>query len=398
MKKTVWALTFFWAALIVVGVAFAGEEKKPDLFLGVYVDEVTSEIADDYGVKAGEGVLVSGTVDGSSADEAGLRANDILVKLDSADLTGPAELRHQIQKHKAGDKVSLTYKRGGKAKTVEVALTEREQCEMLQSMGDNRFEWSDEGGKSGKSFKFFSPKSSITIDDDDEDIAFAGVVTQELGEGLQQYFKVENGALISEVVKDSPAEKAGLKAGDVIIKIGDRDIDDTGDVSKAIHKLDPGESADFVVMREGAKKTMTVTLTSRGEHYGNTEDIDIRLGLAPDCREIDGYIVLPNGDFKQFTQDLSVEMEELNRVMENLNIEVEDLPDVHMDLSIDPAPPIGELNFDQTRAIRNDTWWKKSWNEMKDKLEVELEELKANFEQLKAELKQLQEEFKQRML
>ncbi|MBU1637083.1 PDZ domain-containing protein [bacterium] len=389
MRKALIALSVFWATLIIVGVAFAGEDKKTDVFLGVYVDEVTSEIASDYGVKAGEGVLVSGTVDGSAADEIGLRANDILLKLDGATLTGPAELRHQIAKHKAGDKVSVTYLRGGKSKTTEVALTERKNKGVFFSTGDDEdtFVWSDKD----KKLKFWS-------EDDNDEIAFAGIVTQELGEGLQQYFKVENGALISEVVKDSPAEKAGLKAGDVVIKIGTRDIDDTGDVSKAIRKHDPGDEVEFIVMRDGAKKTIKLTLTSRGEYYGNADNDEIRLGLNLDCPNIDGLMITPDGDVKRFTHEFNIQMDELNETLQELNIEIDELPDVNMELSIDPVPPIIEMNFDQARAISSDAWWKRSWNDMKSKLEVEFDSLKAEFQRLKGELKQLQEELKQRML
>lgn len=392
MRKALAALTVFWATLIIVGVAFAGEDKKSDVFLGVYVDEVTSEIASDYGVKAGDGVLVTGTVDGSAADEIGLRANDILLKLDGATLTGPAELRHQVQKHKAGDKISVTYLRGGKSKTAEASLTARKQKGVFFSKGnddnddEDTFVWSDKDRK----LKFWSH--------DDDETAFAGIVTQELSEGLEGYFKVESGALISEVVKDSPAEKAGLKAGDVIIKIGTRDIDDQNDVGKAIRKHDPGEEVEFLVMREGSKKTIKVKLTSRAEYYGNVENEDIRLGLNPACPNIDGLMLTPDGDLQRYTQEFNFDMDALNESLEELNIELQELPDVHMDLSIDPVSPIIEMNFDQSRAISDDAWWKKSWNEMKDRLEVEFDSLKAEFDRLKLELKQLQEELKQRML
>ena len=395
MRKAVMALSVFWATLIIVGVAFAGEEKS-DVFLGVYVDEVTSKIADDYGVKAGEGVLVTGTVDGSAADEIGLRSNDILLKLNGATLTGPAELRVQIQKHKAGDKVSVVYKRGGKTKSAEAALTARKHDSMFFSKGDDdkHFVWSDKGELGDKVKVWMS-------DDDDEETAFAGIVTQELGDGLQEFFKVETGALIAEVVKDSPAEAAGLKAGDVILKIGTRDIDDTKDVSKAIRKHDPGEEVEFVVMRDGSKKTLKVKLTSRGEYYGALDEMDIekiQLGLDAERKEIEGMIRMRSGEIREFSHDFSVQMEELNKSLEDLDIEIEELPDVNMDLSIDPVSPIIEMNFDQARAIRNDVWWKKSWNEVKTRLEEEFEELKSDFQRLKEELKQLQEEFKQRML
>ena len=61
-------------------------------------------------------------------------------------------------------------------------------------------------------------------------------------------------------VEKSPAEKAGLKAGDIVIKIGSRDIDDTGDVSKAIRKHEPDEE---VAMRQGIRGKMKALTNTR---------------------------------------------------------------------------------------------------------------------------------------
>jgi hypothetical protein len=394
MRKALGALGILWTALIVVGFAIAGEEKS-DLFIGVYVDEVTSQIADDYGVKPGEGVLVTGTVDGSPAQEVGLRANDILLMLGTASLTGPAELRIQIQKYKEGDKVDLKYKRGGKMKTVAITLTERDSEDTFFGEGAPNFEWRGDMGDMKdleKKIKVFGPGCEITINDEDEDAAFAGIVTQELSDGLKSYFKVERGALISEVVEKSPAEAAGLKAGDIVIKIGTLDIDDTGDVSKAISKQEPGSTVDFLVVREGVQQTITVALTSRKEHYGANTEKTIELGMNGGC--LDGRIIYPDGRVETFSENISPEIQELK----DLQLELESLPDVQMDLSIDPSTPMLRFNGDQARAISSDSWWKQSWSEVKSKLEVEFQELKANFEQLKLELRQLKEELKQRML
>src|SRR3989339_238597 len=271
MRKAGLALSVLWAALILAGFAIAGEEKT-DLYIGVFVDEVTSQVADDYGVKPGEGVLVTGTVDGSSAQEAGLRANDILLKLGTATLTGPSELRLQIQNHKSGDKVDLTFKRGGKLKTVPITITEREGEGIFFGEGGPNFEWRDDGDKKEfmKKMEIFGPGSKFMVkgDDEDDEAAFAGIVTQELSEGLKSYFKVDRGALISEVVESSPADAAGLKSGDVLIKIGSKDIEDTGDGSKAITQHESGDAGDFIVVRDGTQQTIKVTLTSRKEHYG----------------------------------------------------------------------------------------------------------------------------------
>ena len=155
------------------------------------------------------------------------------------------------------------------------------------------------------------------------------------------------------------------------------------------------------MVRDGTQQTIKVTLTSRKEHYGANSEKIIELGLNG-CI-LDGKIISPNGDVQTFSTDISREMDELSRCLDDLRVEelqiqLDELPDVQMDLSIDPVSPIIRFNGDQARAISNDSWWKQSWNEVKSRLEVEIEELKANFEQLKLELKQLKEEFKQRML
>ncbi|MBK6766042.1 MAG: PDZ domain-containing protein [bacterium] len=203
-------------------------------FLGIVPEEVTSDIAADYGVAAGQGVLVESTVDGSPADEAGLRANDILLAIGGQKLTGPSELRVQLDKYKEGDEVSITYRRGGNERTASVKLAPR----------GHSWSWSWGGDDKGMSAAP-TPPSSHKWEGKfgfSSDVAFAGIVTQELSDGLKSYFKVEGGALISEVVEKSPAEKGGLKAGDIIVKIGSDKVEDEGDVSRLIRDMDPEQT------------------------------------------------------------------------------------------------------------------------------------------------------------
>ena len=248
------ALTLVFSA---IGVAF-GKDKDEQAFLGVVPGEVTSEIADQYGVRPGEGVLVTGVSPDSPARTVGLRENDIIVSVNSASITGPEEFRNAIGKMKPGASIDLVYVRGGKQRTATVELASR----------DNR------------AFGFFgrelpetpmppkaphAPRAHVfewrsDSDNDHEKVAFAGIITQSLSDGLAEYFKVKEGALIAEVVDDSPAAKAGLKAGDVIIKVGSDDVSDEGDVREAIHDHKPGEAVDFTVMRDGQQTTITVTL------------------------------------------------------------------------------------------------------------------------------------------
>ena len=286
------------AALVAFSVAFAGEKSAPTkapnvvvlakssaktesgAFLGIVPEEVTSDVALDYGVAAGQGVLVEETVSGSPADEAGIRTNDVITMMNGARLTGPSELRVQLDKFKAGDKVTISYMRGGKERSAEVTLADRKD--------DGVFQWSWNGDLPDvpdvdhmKIMKEWTNKAHRSA-------AFAGIVTQELSEGLKKYFKVEGGALISEVVENSPAEKAGLKAGDVILKIGTESVDDQGDVSDVIRDRKPDETVDFHVMRDGKTMVIPVTLTNRKDFYGDASDDENYFGLDDtDAAEIE---------------------------------------------------------------------------------------------------------------
>jgi C-terminal processing protease CtpA/Prc len=91
---------------------------------------------------------------------------------------------------------------------------------------------------------------------------FLGVQIQDLSEQLRGYFKVKdgNGVLVSEVVKDSPAQKAGLKAGDIITKVDDKDIENAGDLTMTVRGYEPETKVSVSVIRDGKKKNLKAIL------------------------------------------------------------------------------------------------------------------------------------------
>ncbi len=140
-------------------------------FLGIVPEEVTSDIASDYGVQTGQGVLVESVVGGSPAEKARLRSNDILISVNGQKVTGPSELRVQLNKFKLGDEVSLVYKRGGNERSAAVKLEGKER-----EFGDMRwFSMEKEGAPVPHGFRWEGMKPSSA--------AFAGVVTVTVAEG-----------------------------------------------------------------------------------------------------------------------------------------------------------------------------------------------------------------------
>ncbi len=92
--------------------------------------------------------------------------------------------------------------------------------------------------------------------------AFLGVRIQKLTDQLRKYFGVgkDSGVLITEVVKGSPADKSGLQAGDIIVKIDKTRIREPSDLTKTIREYDPETKVQITVIRDRHKKKFKVTL------------------------------------------------------------------------------------------------------------------------------------------
>ena len=101
---------------------------------------------------------------------------------------------------------------------------------------------------------------------------YLGVQIQELTDGLRDYFKVksDDGVLISEVVEDSPAEKAKLKVGDIIVSVNGDGVSTTSELQRAISREGSGADVSLEVIRKGRKKDYTATLGSQKNNFSWT--------------------------------------------------------------------------------------------------------------------------------
>lgn len=342
--------------------AWADEDETP--FIGISPGELTSDVAVDYGVKAGEGILVESVVPETPAAEAGFRTNDVITRVNDAVITGPAELRTQLKKYKPGDTVNITYFRGGIQKVVAVKLAERDD-------EDNAF--------GERKIKIFGDKGRLKMDGPPWDwkwdeksakkkVAFAGVVTQSLSDGLAQYFKVEKGALISEVVEDSPAQKAGLRAGDVIVKIGGEKIEDESDVAEAIHENKPGDAVDFTIYRDGQEMTIKVTL-GETTRWGSLLDDQIK------CEIKDGIVRVHVPEEK--------ELEKLSKELEQLEYQI-GVPAVPAVPAVPSVPKIHAVTISNSSDR-----WQESFERLRVRLNDTFDRLRGQIELLRTELHDL---------
>ncbi len=124
---------------------------------------------------------------------------------------------------------------------------------------------------------------------------YIGIIMQDLTPELAEYFnlKSQNGVVVMDVTKDSPAEKAGLKKDDVIIRVNKKDVSDSQDIRNIIGLTQPGTEVEVVIIRSGKEQKFTLTVAGRDQsELAQTGEIGRKLGLT--VRTVDKEIAQRN--------------------------------------------------------------------------------------------------------
>jgi predicted metalloprotease with PDZ domain len=242
------------------------QARSNGAWLGVYLQNPTDDLREAMDLGSQAGVLIAGVAEDSPAEEAGLEEEDLVTEFDGKPVKSSSELTKLVRKHDPGDEITLKLVRDGKTKTLTVVLGKQPKDKML-GLKETTPWLNFSGVPSEPGLYSFNAFSGNRI----------GVRVQNLTEQLGSYFGVKDGqgALITEVEEETPAEKAGLKAGDVIVKVDGDDIEDTGDLMQAISEKEKGDQAEITVIRDRASKNFNVEVEeSPSWHSGNLGDLD----------------------------------------------------------------------------------------------------------------------------
>ena len=234
--------------------------NPPGSYLGVGILEINAERVKELKLPEERGVLISRVDPDSPASKAGLQVGDVLLDYNGEALEGVEQLGRLVHETPAGRKVKLSVWRAGKPLTLEAVIeTRRVHAPAAGLMPQIRsWELPDYGDLMRN---LPTPELSWHT-------GVLGIECQGIGDQLAEYFGVKQGVLVVSVAKGSRAEKAGLKAGDVITKIGDRTVTNPREIIAAIHDR---QSKDVKVglMRERKEVSLNVILdddNSWGHH------------------------------------------------------------------------------------------------------------------------------------
>jgi membrane-associated protease RseP (regulator of RpoE activity) len=229
-------------------------------FLGVSVEDISKENMSRYGMREVRGVGVTQVVKDSPAEKAGLRKDDVILRFEGESVTSARKLTRLVGEASADQTVRLTISRGGSEQEISATLAKHDGMQNVFS-----------GALRPDIFRGTTPfpmkidPGMIQINPGEGGFAFAfgnrriGVSTQPLTKQLADYFGVKDGGLLITSVNDnSPAAKAGLKAGDVITAVDGEKVTSPGDVSRAISKKEDGP-VSLTIFRDRNTRTVTVT-------------------------------------------------------------------------------------------------------------------------------------------
>ena len=232
-------------------------------WLGVETQEVTAEKAKELKLPAERGVVVAGVTEDSPAAKAGLKEKDVITEVNGQRVEGAAQFRRMIHEIPAGRAAQLTVWRDGRAQTINATLGKAEERHNT---------WM---GATPGAFAFRMPDVQMpdmpTIDLGGEMGVLAGghprlgIDAEDIDGQLGSFFGAPDGEgiLVRSVNSGSAAEKAGLKAGDVITAFNGERVRSLGDLRQKLASQTDAKTAKISVLRNKSEVTLTVELPAR---------------------------------------------------------------------------------------------------------------------------------------
>ena len=231
-----------------------GEESGS--YLGIDTRDITHERMVALKLQEERGVEVTMVDQDAPAGKAGLREQDVILSYNGQPVEGQDELRRMIHETPAGRTVTLGVSRGGQMITVKAQLASRRK--MFQYPAMAVMAGPNPPGAPGNFEMPAMPSFDVpAIDVIVHSSVRGGLMVENLTPQLGDFFGVKNGqgVLVRSVEKNSPAERAGFRAGDVIVKVADRPIADTSDWRNAMRQRASG-SVPIGVVRD--RKSLTI--------------------------------------------------------------------------------------------------------------------------------------------
>jgi serine protease Do len=209
-------------------------------WLGVSIQEVTSDLAEEFGVKDLKGALVSGVMKGSPAEKAGIKQGDVILQYNGKVVEDTGHLRNMVSQTPVGTTIKIKVFRQKKEIELDVVIAELPKKMAEASTGQ------EESGEATN---------------EEESSALAGLVVRQLTPDLAQRFgydENEKGIVVIKVDAGSKIAEAGIKSGDIILQINQKNVATIEEYKKTASKIKAKERILLLIRRKGQDLFVTV--------------------------------------------------------------------------------------------------------------------------------------------
>lgn len=307
-------------------------------YLGIVPSDVDNDRASALKLKETTGAEVVTVDHDGPACKAGIRVHDVILQMNGQPVAGEEQLRRMLRETPAGRTISLLISRDGQQQTVSVQLADRDTLEQnawTQHMvvpapdDDGTLVLSGPSGHMGNGFFGALSLGSPSV----------GVDLDVLGSQLADYFGIKDhqGLLVKHVADNSPASRAGLKAGDVITAANGQKMATLGEWMKMLH-ANRGKRVQLTLVRNRKEQTVTMeagkvhgeliepgNLMLQNKFYVSPEIAQLhdQVENLQDLQNQDGAEILqiPSKDWDAMQQELQndQQMQQLRKELDNLN-------------------------------------------------------------------------------
>ncbi len=201
-------------------------------WLGVSIQDLTPELAKYYGLDGAKGALVGDVFEGDPADKAGIKAKDVIIEVDGKKIESSRDLSRIIAEIPVGEKVAIKVLRKGKERSFRIKIAKRTD-----------------------------DKETLATMQGSEEKTALGMTVSPMTKELARRFGIPEaeGIVVVTVEKDSPADKAEIREGDLILEIDHHSIRSLQDYHDRTGKTKEGETISLLVRRNTGFVALSIT-------------------------------------------------------------------------------------------------------------------------------------------
>lgn len=205
--------------------------------MGVTIQEVTRDLADSFGLSKPTGALISNVEKDGPAEKAGIKVSDVILKFDGKAVNSSVDLPRIVAGTRPGSKVKVQLWRKGATKEVTLVVGELPSLEQTAKNGKQR-----------------SPSDGASV-------ARLGLVLKELSEAQKDELQLSGGLMVEDV--EGAAARAGLQRGDVVLAIGNIELDSLAQLNRVLKRIPKGRNVALLVRRGDNASYVAIKLDAK---------------------------------------------------------------------------------------------------------------------------------------